>query len=126
MQTNLNQKPKCANCGEEHTANYRGCSYYKQKVATSQPQKKAVDRLKATASSSNKEASAAPAPAPPSTRPGVNSYANVARKNLSYPEVTNKESTLEQILKSIERLEQKYNSLQEILQKENPVKKKQK
>ncbi len=37
--------PRCANCKEGHTANYKGCSYYKSK---SQPVKKprtAVERL---------------------------------------------------------------------------------
>ncbi len=37
--------PCCANCKEQHTANYKGCSYYKSKVQPAKKTKTAVERL---------------------------------------------------------------------------------
>lgn len=37
--------PHCANCNEEHTANYKGCAYYKSKVQPERKPKTAVERL---------------------------------------------------------------------------------
>ena len=40
--------PKCVNCKGNHTANYKGCPYYKSKISPREPPRvTAVERIRA-------------------------------------------------------------------------------
>lgn len=71
------QKPQCVNCGEEHTANYKGCSYYGKIKSASQNMPTNINIATNNDQANNK---------PTSRRVTPNlSYSNITRNQQGHP-----------------------------------------
>ena len=122
--------PKCANCGENHPANYRGCLVAKEIQKMRKPVKKAEARTLKTEGEKNKVI--IPVAGTIASTSGVKSYAQVVKKsnNLKSTEQEDKpvESLLIQLFNKISELEAKQdkfnNSLSERLAKLEKINKK--